>query len=371
MQNCRKQSTINHSAQYLRVGSSLCTILAMMLALSLPLSAATDDSSKAADSVPLFRSSDTLELSISAPWHRITRDEDNQAPYPATMTFVDGNGQTRAIQLTVERRGITRQRVCRFPPIKLRFEREDVADTLFAGNKSIKMVTHCDSGRRWDQYYIKEMLAYQIYNLITDRSFRTRPLTISYHDSERDETDAPHFAFLIEDDKLVAKRNGLKTSDAVSLRPDDLDSLQSSRLALFQYLIGNLDWSVLSGPEEDDCCHNSKPIAATGGLPVYALPYDFDSSGLVDAHYAAPPSNLPIRYVTQRLYRGFCAHNNTLTQARAEFIALESDIINVINSDTRLRERSRKRARNYLEDFFTVLADDSKFQRKITSECRK
>ena len=325
---------------------------------------------QADDGVALFESDDGIEITISAPWREVVRDRRNQAPYPATLHYADESGG-RSIPLTVERRGKTRQEVCRFPPIRLRFDKSDVAGTVFAGNKSIKMVTHCNNGQRWEQYYVLEMLAYQMYNLITDRSFRVRPLSVTYHDAERDNDDGPRFAFIIEDDKLVADRNGLDKFDAVEIRPAQLDSLESSRFALFQYLIGNADWSSLSGPVDDGCCHNAKLIAPESGAPVYALPYDFDSAGLVDAHYAVPNEALRITRVTQRLFRGFCLHNATLQSAREEFLDSRRALEMIVQTEPRLQPRYRVRATRYLGDFFDVVEDDRRFERAITDACRK
>lgn len=329
------------------------------------------DSARASDAVALFRSSDTVELTLSGPWRKIVRNRANQDSYPATLEYIDESGNRKIVELTVERRGKTRQRICRFPPIKLRFGKNDVKGTLFEGNKSIKMVTHCDNGRRWDEYYILEMLAYPIYNVVTDRSFRIRPLSVTYHDSDRDRNDGPRFAFLIEDDKLVANRNGLDKYDVGDISADRLEPLESSRFALFQYLIGNEDWSSLGGPPGEDCCHNAKLIAPESGEPLYALPYDFDSSGFVDAHYAAPNDGLPISKVSQRLYRGFCLHNSTLETARDEFLQNKQTIQAIVEEEPRLRSRTRSRATRYLEGFFAVMEDPELFERAITGACRK
>ena len=325
----------------------------------------------AGNGVALFESREALEMRISAPWRDIVRDTKNQEPYPASLHYVNDLGVQRNIALTVERRGKTRQKVCRFPPIRLRFDKGDVEGTLLEGNKSLKMVTHCNNGQRWKHYYVLEMLAYPIYNLFTERSFRVRPLSVTYHDSDRDKDDGPRFAFLIEDDKLVADRNGLDKYDAVEIRPGQLDSLESSRFSLFQYLIGNADWSSLGGPPGEDCCHHAKLIAPESGAPVYALPYDFDSAGLVDAHYAVPNEGLPITRVTQRLFRGFCIHNATLESARAEFLEKRRAIEAIVETEERLRPRTRSRAIEYLDGFFDVVADDARFERAITSACRK
>jgi len=319
----------------------------------------------------LFSSDQTLDITLRAPWDDIIDDKRNQNPYPATIEFTDAQGQMRSLPLTVERRGLTRQRVCEFPPIKLRFEKDTVKGTIFRGQKSLKMVTHCDKGSRWEQYYIKEMLAYQMYNLITDRSFRVRPLLVNYIDSKDNKSDDGHFAFVVEDDSDVAKRNGLKKVDIKKIWPDQMDSLEGSRLSLFQFMIANVDWSALKGPGGENCCHNAKVIGLDPESKLYVVPYDFDSSGLVDAHYAAPNAGLPLTKVTQRLYRGYCAHKPTLETARQEFLAKEPAIMGLVENESRLNRRNSKVAERYLDEFFDILRNDYKFDRYIIQKCRK
>ncbi len=350
-------------------GSASATAGVILAACLVAMLAVSD--AHAGDAVALFETGDEVELTISAPWRDIVRDDDNQEPYPARLHYVNDSGVRESIALTVERRGKTRQEICRFPPIRLRFDKDDAEGTLFEGNKSIKMVTHCNNGSRWEQYYVLEMLAYPIYNLITDRSFRVRPLSVTYHDVDRDRNDGPRFAFLIEDDKLVADRNELDKYDAVEIGPGQLDPLESSRFALFQYLIGNADWSSLGGPAGDDCCHNAKLIGPESGEPLYALPYDFDSSGLVDAQYAVPNEALRISSVRQRLFRGFCLHNATLDSVRAEFLENRGAIEAIVEGEPRLRPRKRSRAIKYIGKAFEVLENPDLFERAITNACRK
>jgi len=361
----RNYSTFTSSIRLALTATMVC-LLWVLPALAQSESEAPDKPKRE----KLFNSDETLDVSLRAPWSDIVRDEKNQDPYPATIEFSDSKGP-HSIPLTVQRRGLTRQTVCKFPPIKLRFEKEAVKGTLFSGQKSLKLVTHCDKGNRWEQYYLKEMLAYRMYNLITERSFRVRPLSITYIDSERNSDDGPRFAFLIEDDSDVAKRNKLNTLDIRLIQPRQLESLDGSRLALFQFMIGNVDWSALKGPGVRDCCHNAKLIGLDENSPLYAVPYDFDSSGLVDAHYAAPNAGLPIRDVTQRLYRGYCVHNPTLETARQEFLANEQAILGLVTNENRLNSGSIRGATRYLEEFFDILKSDSQFKKNITGRCRK
>jgi len=322
----------------------------------------------------LFNSDDTLSISLQAPWRDVERKEKYQGTYPATIKYTDELGNSMTHELTVERRGITRQQVCRYPPIKLRFEKEAVKGTTFRGQKSLKLVTHCEKATRFEQYYILEMLAYRMYNLLTDYSFRIRPLSVTYADSESGKSDGPRFAFLIEDDSDVAKRNDLKKLRIPRIRPSQMEPRLSSIFSLYQYMIGNVDWAALSGPDPKECCHNVKLIAPRPFEPkdlIYPVPYDFDSSGLVDANYAAPPNGLPIKSVTQRLFRGYCSHNDTLEDARKHILTQEDAIFALVGNETRLNSGSQKKTNNYLEKYFKILKDPKDFEKQIISKCRK
>jgi hypothetical protein len=348
-------------------------ILSLLLAVTLPL-CAQEKQVEEPKPAKLFSSDDTLNVTLTAPWRDIVRNKKKQDPYPAKIEFTDELGNTMSLDMTAQRRGLTRQRICDFPPIKLRFEKEKVKGTTFRGQKSLKMVTHCEKAERFEQYYILEMLAYQMYNLITDYSFRVRPLNVNYVDSKTGKTEESRFAFLIEDDSDVAKRNGLKKLEIPKIKPWQLEPKVTSEFSLFQYMIANVDWAALSGPDPKECCHNVKPIAPNPLTPqdkIYPIPYDFDSSGLVDTHYAAPAKGLPIRSVTTRLYRGYCRQNSTLEDARKHFLAQESAILALISDENRLNENTKKKATKYIARFFKTINDPDDFERLIIEKCRK
>src|SRR5690606_15633456 len=159
---------------------------------------------------------------------------------------------------------------------------------------------------------------YRIYNQVTEHSFRVRPLATTYLGPDGGTADGPHFAFLIEDLRDVARRTGHERAPRMPLTPADYEPLAMTRFMLFQYLIGNTDWEVLGRQGLEECCHNVRVTGASAAAPLVAVPYDFDSAGMVDADYAAPHYRLPIKSVTERLYRGFCIHNDSLEQVRGE-----------------------------------------------------
>jgi hypothetical protein len=319
---------------------------------------------------PLFQSDSTLAVILHAPWSELLKDTAGRHRHPAQLEYRDDSGQIHRVEASVETRGVTRLRICRFPPLRIRFARGAAEGSVFEGQRSLKMVTHCRTGQRFEQYYVLEMLAYRIYNRVTADSFRVRPLSVSYQD-RHGTPDGPRFAFLVEPVGDVVRRNGKVRVHMPQFAPEEFDAQAMTRFMLFQYLIGNTDFEVLSGPQHDDCCHNVRIADAGTGRGLIALPYDFDSAGMVDASYAAPHERLPITEVRQRLFRGFCAHSDQLNPVRLEFLHLEATIRTLIDGEERLTPRSRRAVARYLDEFYATLNSPLRFRAEISGKCRR
>ena len=319
----------------------------------------------------LFSEFGEMQVTLTGPWNTIKRNKKKDNRYPVQLTYIGADKASHTIDAEVTLRGITRRRICDFPPLKLHFDKKAMKGTEFRGNKSLKLVTYCDTSSKYEQYYIKEFLTYRIYNLITEFSFRARPMMIEYKDSETSKKPITRFGFLIEDVDDVANRNGLKKLSIASIPYRNLDPVTTSQLSLFQYMIGNLDWAATSGPTDDKCCHNSRLIGAGDDVvPKYAIPYDFDSSGLVNAHYAAPPDGLSVRNIRQRLYRGFCVRNDELPQTIAQFNEKKPDIIALFQDNTHLSDYMRKHAIDYIEGFYKIVNNPESLDKEIIGKCR-
>jgi len=366
-----ESNTIARNTNLLARGVALAALLSLPVAWA---SAAEEAPANAAKPPKLFSSEETLEVTMEAPWRDFERKHSYQGTYPAQLRYQAADGRTVTIDMTVARRGVKRQQACSFPPVRIRFDKEAVKGTTFRGQKSLKMVTHCEGSSRYDQYYILEMLAYRIYNLLTDVSFRVRPLQVTYMDSSTGQAEGPRFAFVIEDDSDVAKRNGLKKLNLPKISANRLDAGAASLMSLFQFMIGNTDWAALMGPDPQECCHNVKLVGPEPLGPqdfALPLPYDFDSSGLVDARYAAPHQDLPIRSNTQRLFRGYCQHNATLESARQTILGRETAIRALVADEPRLVSGSKKKASRFLDGFFDIANDPGKFEKYVIERCRK
>ena len=326
---------------------------------------------RASDAHPLFQDDAALAVTLEAPWSQVLRKTRQPGPQVAVLAYTDAQGRLHRVNATVESRGLTRLRVCRFPPLRIRFAGGAVRGTIFEGQRALKMVTHCKAGRGYEQYYVKELLAYRIYNLLTEASFRVRPLEVTYLEPAGGKPNGPRFGFLIEDVRDVARRSGHLVAGEADFAPADFEAREMTRFMLFQYLLGNTDWEVLSGPKDDACCHNVRVVGSENPRTRIAVPYDFDSSGVVDASYAAPHQGLPITSVTQRLYRGFCLHNPALQTVRQEFLAQRAAILALVQGEPRLGPQGQRAMTAYIEGFYAVLGDDARFAREISGKCRK
>jgi hypothetical protein len=268
-------------------------------------------------------------------------------------------------------RGITRRtpEICDFPPLRVDFTTPPPATSVFAGQRRLKLVTHCRSTPSFQQNLLLEYAAYQMYNVLTPRSFQVRLANIDYRNTDGRPIVA-RAGFFIEDLDDVAKRNGTRELHAPDRIPvADLSPPDAARYALFQHMIANHDWSMRAGPVGEDCCHNAKLIGTLGPGTVIPIPYDFDFSGLVSASYAQPPEELRIGSVRQRYYRGYCSHNPQAAAEAARMRAQRPAMLAALAQVPGLEERTRSRAVSFLDGFFADIATDASVSSKITGRC--
>lgn len=310
----------------------------------------------AAPPTPLFASDTPLRLTITAPMGKIASDRSGK-PYQGTVA-VAGSGESHPVALSA--RGITRRQsdICQFPPLRLDFPGRLSEGSVFARQNRLKLVTHCRRDAGFQQRVLLEYAAYRLLNALTPLSFRVRLATIDYVDAGGKPV-LTRAGFLIEDDSDVAARNGLvRATSGFQIPRSRIEPVAGARFAVFNYLIGNLDWSMRAGPAGDRCCHNGRLFAASadGNAVAAPVPYDFDFSGLVDAPYATPPEGIKARSVRDRVYRGYCAHVPQAQTAAAEIVARRAELLAVLATIPGLDERTRGRAATYLEGGFNDLA---------------
>ena len=280
------------------------------------------------------------------------------------FAYEQNHDQWITVPVQARVRGNFRLKNCFFPPLKLKFGKKEVASTLFAGNKTLKLVLPCRTSKDKDILIRKEYLCYQFYQLVSAHFFRTRLANLELTDNSRSKARKYDLlAFFVEDNSLVAKRSGGKIVDTKGISPALFDEKQSVRNDFFQYMIGNADWSAVFQ-------HNSNTMLVQG--KYIPLSYDFDMSGFVNAGYAQQNApTLGSGDVRERVYRGFCKSVSAMEEVRREFLEKETAIFALIDQEASNFDPSEmKDMRSYLDEFFQILKNDDTFGESILKQCR-
>ena len=311
----------------------------------------------------LFEENAVLEVNLTGPFGSLFK-EDDRKELPFVLRADD---LEHTIKIRV--RGKSRRRVCSFPPLRLNFAANDTVQWIFEGQDRLKLVTHCQDKKSAHLSTLKEYAAYRIFNLISDVSYRVRLLHITYTDTDGrlKEKELDRYGFLIESSAALADRVGGRPEQVAGVSLRSLDDQQAAFVYIFQYLIGNTDWSLVTANKDDTCCHNGDLLEI--GSDRYFVPYDFDLSGLVNASYARPDPALNISRVTQRRYRGYCISTDALKDALGAIKARRVDILDVIKQLPGLSEKENAATVRYLDRFFDKAVDTDKIVRSFDRLC--
>jgi hypothetical protein len=252
----------------------------------------------------LFDSDAPVRLRLAGDLKALVKDRDsvNSTWHEFTLTYQLGDSTTGSLGVELKTRGHWRRQAknCDFPPLWLDFPRSRVEGTPFAGQNRLKLVTPCRPGRgEFREYVLREYVPYLVYNRLTPLSLRVRLATTTYVDTARKNDSLTVPSFLVEDVDQMAERNGAELLDIRGATFSDLDSVPLGVAAVFLYLLGGTDWS-LGG------LHNVELVRVRETVALYAVPYDFDWTGIVNTSYALPDPRLGIRTVRDRVYRGPC-----------------------------------------------------------------
>ncbi len=286
------------------------------------------------------------------------------------LRWADPNGTNHHVSVKVRARGNFRRENCANPPLRLNFKKKEVQDTLFVGQDKLKLVRPCSNRKRAEQWAVLEYLIYQNYQLLTGEGFRVRPLLIRYTNEKNNKTVGSQFAFAIETEGEMATRNGGNILATRRIKRRSLDPTSLARLELFQFMIGNNDYSTIRAERGRRCCHNIRLITNEEGLGLRPVPYDFDFAGMVDASYATPPPSVKIRSVRTRYYRGFCQQPHELMRAVTLFNNNRVALYELYSETALLTAQSKEKARTYLDSFFDTINDPLRLNTKVQSRCR-
>jgi hypothetical protein len=322
---------------------------------------------RAAEGRRLFQSADPLRFTLTADFRAVNKERDPASTrrFPAVLQIAGDDGEGRSIPVNLRTRGHFRlmARNCSFVPLRVEFPRHEAEGTVFEGAGTLKLGTHCEGDQEYEQYTLREYLAYRIFNLLTPRSFRARLAKATHVDSTSGKTLATRYAMFIESEADVARRLEGRIVPLPRTLFRNLDPETLTLMMLFEYLIGNTDFSIFA-------LHNVRLVQDQARV-LYPIPYDFDFSGVVNAQYAVPGRQLHIETVRDRLYRGPCRSVEELRPFLAAFRARKADVMATVDAVPDLDKDSRRKTREYLEDFYRTIDRSGSLKSQLLDKCAK
>lgn len=325
----------------------------------------------------LFDSHSVLNLTLPVNFEALCRPrETSDCDYtPTKLVIEDEDGATQSIPIEIRIRGGWRSlsKNCNVPLLFIRFSEQHTAGTPFEGQSLLPLTTHCGkfhgldnpiAARRYgtyEQVLLREYLGYRLYNLITDASLGIRLVRINYENPEKSGKVISNYAFFTEHFESLAARRKAELLPRFTFDHETIDIHSADILALYQFMIGNTDWSIVRQ-------RNTILVRSPGGMQV-PVPYDLDMSGLVNAYYAGPAPELPIDDVRERYYLGFCHPGIDWNSLFSEFRNMQPALLALAGEIPQLNKKEQKAAVRYLEKFFKILNSPGRAEKEIIKAC--
>jgi len=334
---------------------------------SLKISSSLEEVSDTVPDIDFFGTDTPLKISLKYDISSFVRNKLEAEYLDAELLINYDNFAPIIKKIRIKARGNFRRGECAFPPIFLNFKTDSITNTELAGMQKIKIVTNCSPSEKSENYIFKEYLAYKLYNILSDNSFRVRLLDITFIDTGKKKKNYQQHGFIIEPVELVAKRTNSVLVNAIFVKGPNIVSEDADRVALFQYMIGNTDWRFKGG-------HNMKYMKSLDVVTdkVIPVPYDFDFSGFVNTSYSAPQEwTNGISDVRQREYLGYCRDDEEdYLKTISLFNEKKEKIEETIANYNFLAEKDKKILGDFVHGFYKAISQPQKFIPTLKRECR-
>ena len=230
--------------------------------------------------ISLFHLLDSLggvKITLIYPFDSLYKTQ--QEEIKALISIQTSQGQLLEHEpLSLNLRGRFRRMKCEMPPLELNFKKSTLEKLGLNKHDKMKLVTHCLTTKEGQENLEEEYLCYKTYQAVAEYAYRTAWIEISYIDQGHSSDQIRSAAFLIEPDDDIESRYGVEEHKVFNVPEDSLDMDSYGKAAAFNFMIGNLDWSLVMA-------RNIKLFKHPKLQKCFAIPYDFDYSNVVDATY--------------------------------------------------------------------------------------
>lgn len=348
-----------YELKYCRAYRHWASILVAFLAISvLPSTGQIDttgteneDQKSSKKYLSLFGTDDILEVFIHLDLSTFLSKKDRAASFDGRMIIPLGETDSLDKKVTVKYRGKSRFERCRFPPMRITFKKPLYESSDSGRIKTIKIVNQCQSSTLHEEYVIREYLVYKLYSVLTDTSFRVRLLKVNFIDTKKDRKPIVQYGIFVEPAELLAKRTNTLEVKTMALTQEHMFPAMIDRLAIFNYMVSNWDWSV-PGQHNVMVLKSSSMEMAGLGIPV---PFDFDLTGIVNAEYAIPPPGIGIETNRDRKFTGICRTSDVYREELLMFLDRKDEFYAVVDNYPHLSKADKKDIVVFLDQFFNQL----------------
>ncbi|MDZ7738907.1 MAG: hypothetical protein U5K32_07575 [Bacteroidales bacterium] len=300
----------------------------------------------------LFEDKDRLNVSLSFDIAAFMREKPEDEYLDASIMIYTEGADTISADIQVSARGNFRRRNCDFPPLMLNFKDAETGYPDIDALKKVKLVSHCMPDEDYETYVLREYLAYKIYNIVTDYSFRVRLLNISYCDINHDTLYASKTGFLLEPVSMLEDRLGMDEIEDIEISNEAVEEDVLLKLSVFQHLIANSDWLV-------SIMHNLKVFGDEESLGnLIAVPYDFDFTGWVNAAYAVAREDMGVEDIRDRVYLGPCRSEEEYRDVLDYYMEKKDVFIDTIKEFKYLEGHNRRDLIRYIRSFYRLYRKD-------------
>jgi hypothetical protein len=180
---------------------------------------------------------------------------------------------------------------------------------------------------------------------------------VTYQDRSNKDYSFTRYGILLEDEEELVGRTGAEIYDTMGTSAEKLHSAQEKIAAVFQYMIGNTDWSI-------EMLRNVKLLKKQEDKLI-PVPYDFDFSAVVAAPYARPNTDVGQKKIGQRVFMGKAGSAQELYATLSYFRTKKQDLLDLVNDFQLLDPASKESILMYLHGFFDEIETQESAQQAM------
>jgi len=300
-----------------------------------------------------FSENKVFEITLEAEFDSIVNSKKFGNYLKGKIFFTDKNDVQKYCSIKVKQRGKYRRKVCDFPPLRLKFEKEMLNSMNLNPNfNKLKLVSHClNDNYKSKENILREYLAYKFFEFHSEKHFRVHLVKIKYRYLPEKYIRFERYGILLEEENNLAHRMNGKISNSLHCTINKIKTEDLQINAMYQYMIGNSDWDPVK-------VRNIKLIQKDSLDLLDIVPYDFDFSGLVNTSYAVPNPNFKLKNTRDRVMISKFKSEEELKNTATFFLNKKETVMEFCKNFTVLSKASRRDIKKYLSEFYEILEDE-------------